>query len=104
MCFNSTIPVRGKRPPLRVPKTAKSIPVIPTPGRKGIVLYPFAGDEEDGEVASLEEGDQVTELKPNSGGWTTIQTTSGCKGKAPTSYLHWTVPTKGRRFRFSSSS
>merc|ERR1719429_395221 len=61
---------KGGKPPPSVPKTTKAPPAPPTPSRKGVVLYHFSGDEEDGEIPCIEEGDEVTEVKPDKGGWT----------------------------------
>ena len=43
----------------------------------------------------LDEGDEVTEVKLDKGGWTTVRATSGSEGKAPTSYVHWISEGKG---------
>ena len=60
-----------------------------------MVLYHYSGDEDDGEIGSLEEGEDVTEVKSDRDGWTTVRTASGRKGKAPTNYVDWTSKNKG---------
>ena len=78
--------VLGRKPPPSVP---------PAHSRKGVVVIHFSGNEEDGEISSLEEGEEVTELRTDRYGWTTVRTASGRKGKAPTCYVNWTSKDKG---------
>jgi len=88
---------KGQKAPPSVPKAAKAPPAPPTPSRKGVVLYHYSGDEDDGEIRSLEEGEEVTEVKPDKDGWTTVRAASGRKGRAPTNYVDWTSKDKGKK-------
>ena len=65
-----------------------------------MVLYHYSGDEDDGEVGNLEEGEEVTEVKPDKDGWTTVRTASGRKGLAPSSYIEWVEEGRGGKFSF----
>ena len=61
--------------------------------RKGTLLGDFKGEKQFGEISRLKEGEEVTEIEPDDGGWTLVRTSKGEKGKAPTNYIEW--ETKG---------
>merc|ERR1711892_1189545 len=84
-------PRSSKRSPSLL-KGKKVPPSLLTDQRKGIFKQDFDGDRDDGEI-DVQEGEEVTEIKPDEDGWTVVKA-NGKKGKVPTGHIEWS-PAKG---------
>merc|ERR1719158_1468695 len=89
---------KGFRAPPPLPGSAGS---KFSPERKGKAVADFRGDKTVGELSKLRAGDEVTEIKPDDGGWTLVRTSRGSEGRAPTNYIQWKA--KGSRPPFPDS-
>ena len=63
-----------------------------SPQRKGVLQFRFKGEPQFGEVAGLNAGEEVTEVKPGGEDWTWVETSDGTRGKVPSDYISWRTP------------
>ena len=67
-------------------------PNLRSPQRKGVLQFKFTGDPYFGELARVNAGVEVTEVKPAEEDWTLVETPDGSMGKVPTNFISWRTP------------
>ena len=99
--FHQTFPkvveqkILGSRPAPPPPYTVR--PNLRSPQRKGVLQFKFKGEPQFGEVARLNAGVEVTEVKAAGEDWTLVKTPDGTVGKVPTDFISWRTPGQHQR-------